>query len=47
MRVTMKMGEKELDSGFTPVAAASDQFAIALPVLENATYPVTLVVMGA
>jgi methionine-rich copper-binding protein CopC len=47
MRVTMKMGETELDIGFSPVAAASDQFAIALPMLENASYTVNWVVMGA
>lgn len=46
MRVTMKMGEAELDIGFSPIATASDQFAIALPPLENGSYTVNWAVMG-
>ncbi|MFT6094973.1 MAG: methionine-rich copper-binding protein CopC [Pseudohongiellaceae bacterium] len=46
MRMTMKMGETELDIGFSPVAAASDQFVIALPALENGSYTVNWAVMG-
>lgn len=46
MRVTLMMGETEVDIGFSPAAAASDVFAIPLPSLENDRYTVNWAVMG-
>jgi methionine-rich copper-binding protein CopC len=46
LKVTMKMDEAELDIGFTPLAAASDVFAVSLPELENGSYEVNWTVMG-
>lgn len=46
MKVTMMLGETELDIGFSPSASATDVFAIALPQLENGSYTVNWAVMG-
>lgn len=34
-KLTVKMGETELDAGFSPSGSASDVFAISLPKLQD------------